>query len=207
MRTSLNRPYYANKKAPSGLDIRVVEGATPVISTSDLKAYLREVGYLEEPATGILKDMIRSAMNRAKQYMNACAGVETLEARWQRVYTFARLPYGPVKEIIEVKQQAGDGTTRVLVEGSDYVVTGEQVKEIELTTRSISLGNSTRGDESLIVTYKAGYDNDSPYMPDIRMAVRMAAADMYMMRTSTVDGSMGRSAQNPFDILASARLR
>lgn len=207
MRTSLNRPYYANKKAPSGLDVRVVQAAPAVITNGDLKAYLREVGYLEEPATAIMNDMIRSAMSRAKQYMNACAGVETLEARWQRVYTFAKLPYGPVQEIIEVKKQSGDGTTQVLTEGSDYVVTGEQVKEIELLTRSISLGNSTRGDESLIVTYKAGYGNDSPYMPDIRMAVRMAAADMYMMRTSMVDGSMARSAQNPFDLLASARLR
>lgn len=206
MRNTLNRSYYANKKAPVGCDVQVIEVAEPVISNEDFLAYLRETAQLETEGPSILTDMVRIAMQTAKSKMNASAGVERLRVRWQRVHNIARIPYGPVGEIHSVQRETGDGQLIELQQGRDYVISGNQIKEIELLSRTITLGNSYRGDDSIIIEYDSGYDANHPLMPNIRGAVRILAADQYMMRTSVVDGSGMPSVQRAYELLKPCRL-
>lgn len=206
MRRTLNQSYYTNRKAPVGCDVEVIQLPEPVITPDDLLAYVREFAEIEKTGTSILLDMIRIAMQTAKSKMNASAGVERLRARWQRVYHTARIPYGPVGEIYSVKRENGDGQLVELTEGRDYVISGSQIKEIEILSRTFSTRNSFRGDDSIIIEYDSGYDTNHPLMANIRGAVRILAANQYMMRTSYVEGSTTPSPQSAYELLIPCRL-
>lgn len=207
MRRSLNRSYSSHRKEATGLVVTITEAGDPVITANDLQAYLRELSELEQEQPLILQDMIATAQQMCTQYLNASPVPQKVRARWQNIDRTATIPWGPVIEIFTVKQEFGDGTTRTLTEGQDYLISGGTKKQIELISKTFSTSSgSVRSDRSIIIDYEAGYPETSPYRPAIRMAVRKLAADLYMMRNTMSEVALHASAQTAFEPLKIARI-
>lgn len=152
----------------------------PVISTAEAKAHLRVDGSDDD---ALIDSYIASAtahIDGPAGWLDCAIGVQTLEARLDRLDGDIVLPFPPVVDIVSVSYLTAGGATAVLAP-TGYELFGNQLS----TAWNASWPATASRREAVRVQYRAGYDV-VPYA--IRAAILLMVGDLYANRETAVTG-------------------
>ena len=157
-----------------GLDIQIkTDIANEPVSLAEMLLYLN----VDNSYWNTLVDtLITSSRVSLERYTGSTFGTKTLVATFQKVADNIDIPYGPVQSITNVKSIDESGTKTTLVAGTDYLITGNNFKNI----RFFGI------DTPIEIEYVAGYTS----LPsDLKVAIMKQVAMDYQFRESVAEGS------------------
>jgi hypothetical protein len=105
----------------------------------------------DEIDSAYIASLIKGVTNQVESYCGLATTPRTIESYWQYPKQLISIPVKPVSAITAVTKVNHDGTESALVLGTDYTVTGMNVKYIHLKVDCYALR----------VTYEAGYQTNS----------------------------------------------
>ena len=157
-----------------GLDIQIkTDIANEPVSLAEMLLYLN----VDNSYWNTLVDtLITSSRVSLERYTGCSFGTKTLVATFQKVADNIDIPYGPIQSITHVKSIDEGGTKTTLVAGTDYLITGNNFKNI----RFFGI------DTPIEIEYVAGYTS----LPgDLKVAIMKQVAMDYQFRESVAEGS------------------
>lgn len=141
-----------NNGENTGLEVRIdTDLVTEPVSASEFKTYARFT--LSDDDT-LIAELITAARQRLEKWTGRSFGSKTITAYWNTFSKEVELPFAPITSITSVTTTY-QGTNTLLVSGTDYYVTGLDLKMLNMVSvPSYRFGpNKT----SLTVVYVAGY--------------------------------------------------
>lgn len=173
------------------MTVVVITPPDPLVSLDEAKAHLRD----PEGEDSLIEGYIAAAsawIDGPAGWLGRSIGEQTLELRTNVFSGCARLPYGPVIDVTEVRYVDSAGVDRVL-EASAYELVGWG-----LGLRHGQSWPAVRGDaEGVRVLYQAG---EAEVPPQVRQAILLLVAQWFRNRASIVVGTI--SSEPPFGVEA-----
>jgi uncharacterized phiE125 gp8 family phage protein len=158
-----------------GLDVQITSDiSSEPVSVATMKEYLNiDYGSWDS----LIATLISSARTNLERYTGCTFGTKTLVSTFQQVSDNIDIPYGPIQSITHVKSIDESGTKTTLTAGTDYLITGNNFKNI----RFFGI------DTPIEIQYVAGYTS----LPsDLKVAIMKQVAIDFQYRESTVEGSV-----------------
>ena len=171
---------------------------TGLMPLADVKEYLRFDGTDQDT---VLATIIEGSINLAESITSQSFGTKTITAEYSKVYPRRRyrLPYGYHRDILTVNAIALDGTATLLTEGTDYHITGLNVKSVAII--------SPNCDVSYRVNYTAGPLDPATVVNGVKAQIYKIIADYFENRENSTDASNNMIHQNATQGLTQYRLR
>lgn len=190
-----------------GIKVTDTTNDFPLATTAEAKSF----GVVQyDAADTLIDDLILAAGRLVEQYCGRTFGQRTYRLTISN-YDFEdftiSLPMLPIRDVTEVKALAGMyGTEEVLTEGVDFIVIGDEAKDIELKPR---YNNQGLIKNPLQITFTAGYDSKAAFktaLPDVHNAVLRQVATWFANREDEVVGTVvGRLDNNVKELLSPYR--
>jgi len=158
-----------------GLDVQITNDiSSEPVSVATMKEYLNiDYGSWDS----LIATLISSARTNLERYTGCTFGTKTLVSTFQQVSDNIDIPYGPIQSITHVKSIDESGTKTTLTAGTDYLITGNNFKNI----RFFGI------DTPIEIQYVAGYTS----LPsDLKVAIMKQVAIDFQYRESTIEGSV-----------------
>ncbi len=157
-----------------GLDVKIkTDTVTEPVTVQTLKNYLNIDFDLWDTLLGVMNI---SARVRLEKYSGCTFVTKTLIATFGNTSNSLEIPYGPIQSITHVKSIDESGTKTTLVEGTDYIVTGNLFKTIKFYNTGTPIE----------IEYVAGW-TDSTLPADLRIAIMKQVAMDFEYREGTSD--------------------
>lgn len=157
-----------------GLDVEIkTDLTTEPVTVAEMKDYLNiDFGAWDT----LLATLISGARSKMERYTGCTFGTKTLVATFQKVADNIDIPYGPIQSITSVKSIDESGVKTNLTAGTDYLVTGNNFKNIRF------YGINT----PIEIEYVAGYD---PLPVDLKVAIMKQVGMDFEFRENVMDAS------------------
>ena len=158
-----------------GLDVEIkTDSVSEPVTVAEMKDYLAiDFGSWDT----LLATLITGARTKMERYTGCTFGTKTLIATFQKVAENIDIPYGPIQSITHVKSIDESGVKTTLVAGTDYLVTGNNFKNIRF------YGGI---DTPIEIEYVAGYD---PLPGDLKVAIMKQVGMDFEFRENVMDAS------------------
>jgi uncharacterized phiE125 gp8 family phage protein len=164
-----------------GLDVQIkTDLVTEPVTLAEAKSYLN-VDYTSWDT--LIGTLISSARTNLERYTGSTFATKTLVATYQKVAENIDIPYGPIQSITHVKSIDESGTKTTLTAGTDYLVTGNNFKNI----RFYGI------DTPIEIEYVAGY---TALPTDLKVAILKQVAMDFEFRENVMDSSQVTELSN-----------
>jgi uncharacterized phiE125 gp8 family phage protein len=164
-----------------GLDVQIkTDLVTEPVTLAEAKSYLN-VDYTSWDT--LIGTLISSARTNLERYTGSTFATKTLVATFQQVAENIDIPYGPIQSITHVKSIDESGTKTTLTAGTDYLVTGNNFKNI----RFYGI------DTPIEIEYVAGY---TTLPADLKVAILKQVAMDFEFRENVMDSSQVTELSN-----------
>ncbi len=164
-----------------GLDVQIkTDLVTEPVTVAEAKSYLN-VDYTSWDT--LIGTLISSARTNLERYTGSTFATKTLVATYQKVAENIDIPYGPIQSITHVKSIDESGTKTTLTAGTDYLVTGNNFKNI----RFYGI------DTPIEIEYVAGY---TALPADLKVAILKQVAMDFEFRENVMDSSQVTELSN-----------
>lgn len=165
-----------------GLDVQIkTDLVTEPVTLAEAKSYLN-VDYTSWDT--LITTLISSARTNLERYTGSTFATKTLVATFQKVAENIDIPYGPIQSITSVKSIDEAGVKTTLVAGTDYLVTGNNFKNIRF------YGGI---DTPIEIEYVAGY---TALPADLKVAILKQVAMDFEFRENVLDSSQVTELSN-----------
>lgn len=157
-----------------GLDVQIkTDLVTEPVTVAEMKDYLNiDFGAWDT----LLATLITGARTKMERYTGCSFGTKTLVATFQKVADNIDIPYGPIQSITHVKSIDEAGVKSTLTAGTDYLVTGNNFKNIRF------YGINT----PIEIEYVVGYN---PLPGDLKVAIMKQVGMDFEFRENVMDSS------------------
>lgn len=157
-----------------GLDVEIkTDLTTEPVTVAEMRDYLNiDFGAWDT----LLATLITGARSKMERYTGCTFGTKTLVATFQKVADNIDIPYGPIQSITHVKSIDEAGVKSTLTAGTDYLVTGNNFKNIRF------YGINT----PIEIEYVAGYN---PLPGDLKVAIMKQVGMDFEFRENVMDSS------------------
>lgn len=157
-----------------GLDVQIkTDLTTEPVTVAEMRDYLNiDFGAWDT----LLATLITGARSKMERYTGCTFGTKTLVATFQKVADNIDIPYGPIQSITHVKSIDEAGVKSTLTAGTDYLVTGNNFKNIRF------YGINT----PIEIEYVAGYN---PLPGDLKVAIMKQVGMDFEFRENVMDSS------------------
>lgn len=157
-----------------GLDVQIkTDLVTEPVTVAEMRDYLNiDFGSWDT----LLATLITGARSKMERYTGCTFGTKTLVATFQKVADNIDIPYGPIQSITHVKSIDEAGVKSTLTAGTDYLVTGNNFKNIRF------YGINT----PIEIEYVAGYN---PLPGDLKVAIMKQVGMDFEFRENVMDSS------------------
>jgi uncharacterized phiE125 gp8 family phage protein len=173
-----------------GLDIKIVTDiAEEPVGLEEMKSYLNVD--LDNWDT-LIETLISSSRTRLERYTGCSFGEKELIATFYETADNIEIPYGPIVEITSVKSIGDSGDKTDLVEGSDYVVIGNDYKVVKFFQTGTPIE----------IEYTAGY---SVLPSDLKVAVMKQVAMDFEYRETVSDNRVVELSNSAKQLASSYR--
>ena len=165
-----------------GLDVQIkTDLVEEPVTLYSMKEYLN-VDY--QSWDSLISVLISGARTKLERYTGCSFGTKTLVATFQQVADNIDIPYGPIQSITHVKSIDETGVKTTLVAGTDYLVTGNNFKNIRFY-------NVVEG--PIEIEYVAGYVS----LPaDLKVAIMKQVGIDFEYRENVLDSSAATELSN-----------
>lgn len=158
-----------------GLDVEIkTDLTTEPVTVAEMRDYLAiDFGSWDS----LLATLITGARTRMERYTGCTFATKTLVATFQQVADNIDIPYGPIQSITHVKSIDESGVKTTLVAGTDYLITGNNFKNIRFFNQI---------DTPIEIEYVAGYN---PLPGDLKVAIMKQVGMDFEFRENVMDAS------------------
>lgn len=165
-----------------GLDVQIkTDLVSEPVTLYEMKEYLNIDYQSWDSLIGVL---ISGARTKLERYTGCSFGTKTLVATFQQVADNIDIPYGPIQSITHVKSIDETGVKTTLVAGTDYLVTGNNFKNIRFFSGI---------DTPIEIEYVAGYTS----LPaDLKVAIMKQVGMDFEYRENVLDSSAATELSN-----------
>jgi len=131
----------------------------------------------------LLTTLISGARSKMERYTGCTFATKTLVSTFQQVSSNIDIPYGPIQSVTSVKSIDESGVKTTLVNGVDYVITGNSFKNIRFNYINTPVE----------IEYVAGYD---PLPVDLKVAIMKQVGMDFEFRENVMDSSYTTELSN-----------
>ena len=164
-----------------GLDVEIkIDLVSEPVTVAEMRDYLN-IDF--STWDSLLSTLISGARSKMERYTGCTFGTKTLISTFQQVGSNLDIPYGPVQSITSVKSISETGTKTTLVNGVDYLITGNNFKNIRFNYI----------DTPVEIEYVAGYD---PLPVDLKVSVMKQVGMDFEFRENVMDSSQVTELSN-----------
>lgn len=165
-----------------GLDVQIkTDLVTEPVTVAEAKSYLN-IDY--NTWDSLIGTLISSARTKLERYTGSTFATKTLVSTFQQVADNIDIPYGPIQSITHVKSIDETGVKTTLTAGTDYLVTGNNFKNIRFFSGI---------DTPIEIEYVAGYTS----LPaDLKVAILKQVGMDFEFRENVMDSSQVTELSN-----------
>ena len=157
-----------------GLDVEIkTDLISEPVTVPEMRDYLN-IDFSNWDA--LLTTLISGARSKMERYTGCTFATKTLVSTFQQVSSNIDIPYGPIQSVTSVKSIDESGVKTTLVNGIDYVITGNSFKNIRFNYINTPVE----------IEYVAGYD---PLPVDLKVAIMKQVGMDFEFRENVMDSS------------------
>lgn len=183
----------------------VTSDSTGMIPLAEVKEYLRFSGTDQDTA---LQVMIDGAIKLAENYTRRSFSTKNINAQYSglEIGKTVTLPLGDHRGTPVVNRVDADGTLTLLVQGTNYTITGLNRFKFKLQNKTFSTSGSTDALPEYRINYDAGLADPSTIDPLVKNAIFKIISDSFENRENSITMSINEIPQDAQLMLSGFRL-